>query len=128
MNTSFKLLALICILSISQISCDGISQPNKALSEKAKNDSLNTAAIEMQADLDAKSEPLIIMHENSGEATESKKKMNNTTKGALIGAGIGAASGAVIDKKPVRGAVLGGVVGAGAGAVTGKIIDDKKKE
>ncbi|WP_304238172.1 hypothetical protein [Jiulongibacter sediminis] len=58
-----------------------------------------------------------------------EKKMSAATKGALIGAGAGAASGAVIDgKKPVRGAVLGGVLGAGAGAATGAIIEKKKRE
>ena len=58
-----------------------------------------------------------------------KKKMSAATKGALIGAGAGAASGAVIDgKKPVRGAVLGGVIGAGAGAATGAIIEKKKNQ
>ncbi len=56
-----------------------------------------------------------------------KKKMSAATKGALIGAGAGAASGAVIDgKKPIRGAVLGGVLGAGAGAATGAVIEKKK--
>jgi hypothetical protein len=59
----------------------------------------------------------------------AKKKMSNTTKGALIGAGVGAIGGAIIDKKkPWKGALIGGVVGAVAGAGTGAIIDAKKKK
>ncbi|MCP9768927.1 glycine zipper 2TM domain-containing protein [Lacihabitans sp. LS3-19] len=57
----------------------------------------------------------------------SKKKMNATTKGAIIGAGTGAVTGAIVDKKHRgRGAVVGGLLGAGAGAVTGSVIDKKK--
>jgi hypothetical protein len=59
----------------------------------------------------------------------AKKKMSSTTKGALIGAGVGAIGGAIIDKKkPWKGALIGGVVGAVAGAGTGAIIDAKKKK
>jgi YMGG-like Gly-zipper len=66
---------------------------------------------------------------NAAYAPAAKKKgMSTPVKGALIGAGVGAVSGAVIDKKHGRGAVLGGLIGAGAGAGTGVIIDNKKKK
>ena len=68
---------------------------------------------------------------NDPAAPEEKKKkgINNTVKGAIIGAGAGAIGGAVIDKKnPGKGAIIGGVVGAGAGAVTGVILDKNKKK
>ncbi len=64
-------------------------------------------------------------------STEEKKKkgVNNTVKGAIIGAGAGAVGGAIINKKnPGKGAIIGGVVGAGAGAVTGVILDKNKKK
>jgi YMGG-like Gly-zipper len=48
-------------------------------------------------------------------------------KGAVIGAGVGAATGAIVSKKKGEGAIIGGLVGAGVGAGTGAIIDDKKK-
>ena len=70
--------------------------------------------------------------QNTTTSNEAKKKgMSAPVKGALIGAGVGAVTGAIIDKKhPGQGAVIGGVVGAGAGAGTGAIIDknQKKKE
>jgi hypothetical protein len=50
--------------------------------------------------------------------------MSSTAKGALIGAGVGAA--AIISKKKVQG-IIGGVAGAGVGAGTGAIIDGSKK-
>ncbi|MEJ0009336.1 MAG: hypothetical protein WDN72_01655 [Alphaproteobacteria bacterium] len=43
--------------------------------------------------------------------------------GALIGAGTGAAAGAIIAGNPWAGAAVGGVVGAGAGATLGAISD-----
>lgn len=56
-----------------------------------------------------------------------KKKISNTAKGAIIGAGVGAVTGALIAKKqPVKGAVVGGVIGAGTGAVIGNKTEKKK--
>jgi outer membrane lipoprotein SlyB len=67
--------------------------------------------------------------ETMTEEEKKKKGINNTAKGALIGAGAGAVGGAIINKKnPGKGAVIGGVVGAGAGAVTGVILDKNKKK
>jgi hypothetical protein len=47
--------------------------------------------------------------------TWSKKKKNT-----VIGAGVGAATGAVVSKHHVKGAVVGGAVGAGAGYLWGR--------
>ncbi len=64
----------------------------------------------------------------AGEA-KKKKGMSTPVKGALIGAGVGAATGAVVAKNNrVKGAVIGAVVGAGAGAGTGVIIDKRKEK
>jgi outer membrane protein OmpA-like peptidoglycan-associated protein len=59
------------------------------------------------------------------------KKMNNTEKGAAIGVGAGAASGAIIGKaagNTALGAVIGAAVGGTAGALIGKKMDQQKKE
>lgn len=55
-----------------------------------------------------------------------KKGWSAKAKGAVIGAGTGAAAGAIINKRNrVAGAVIGGVLGAGAGTGIGAIIDKK---
>lgn len=60
---------------------------------------------------------------------EAKRKgWSGAAKGAVIGAGVGAVSGALIDNKKGRGAIIGGVAGAGIGAGTGAIVDDAKKK
>jgi hypothetical protein len=51
-----------------------------------------------------------------------KRGMRRSTKDALIGAGVGAVTGAVVakDHNRVKGAVIGGVLGAGAGYIYGR--------
>ena len=61
-------------------------------------------------------------------AAPKKKGMSSTAKGAIIGAGVGAVTGAIVDKKHGEGAIVGAVLGAGAGAGTGAIIDHNKKK
>jgi outer membrane protein OmpA-like peptidoglycan-associated protein len=59
------------------------------------------------------------------------KNMSNTTKGAVIGTGGGAAVGAVIGKtlgNTAAGAIGGAVVGGTAGAIIGGNMDKKAKE
>ncbi len=62
-----------------------------------------------------------------GSVSKSKKGMNNTTKGALIGVGVGAVTGAAVSKDKVQGAFIGGILGGGAGAGVGAAVDKKKK-
>ncbi|MCW3114650.1 MAG: outer membrane protein [Segetibacter sp.] len=57
-----------------------------------------------------------------------KKGWSNSAKGAVIGAGTGAAAGAIIGKNKVKGAIIGGVLGAGGGFVIGKAIDKKAEK
>jgi outer membrane protein OmpA-like peptidoglycan-associated protein len=57
--------------------------------------------------------------------------MNNTTKGAVIGATAGGAAGAVIGNQTgstTRGAIIGAVVGGAAGALIGHQMDQRAKE
>lgn len=60
------------------------------------------------------------------EQTAPKKKgWSAAAKGAAIGAGAGAVTGILVDKKDARGAIIGGVVGAGTGYVIGRQKDKK---
>ncbi len=57
--------------------------------------------------------------------------MNNTTKGAVIGAGAGGAAGAVIGKavgSTAKGAIIGAAVGGTAGAIIGRRMDKQAQE
>jgi hypothetical protein len=56
---------------------------------------------------------------------EEKKGWSKAAKGAVIGAGAGAISGAIISKKKGKGALIGGIIGAAGGYVIGKGMDKK---
>ena len=60
-------------------------------------------------------------------AVKTRKKWSGAAKGAVIGAGVGAITGAVVSKKKGEGALIGGLAGAAVGAGTGAIIDGSKK-
>ncbi|MBC8054063.1 MAG: hypothetical protein H7Y13_13440 [Sphingobacteriaceae bacterium] len=52
-----------------------------------------------------------------------KKGWSHAAKGAAIGAGAGAITGVLVDKKDARGAIIGGVIGAGTGYAIGRAKD-----
>ena len=52
--------------------------------------------------------------------TKTKTVTSHKKKSALIGAGVGAVTGAAVSKKRAKGAVIGGAIGAGAGYVYGR--------
>jgi outer membrane protein OmpA-like peptidoglycan-associated protein len=54
--------------------------------------------------------------------------MSDTAKGGLIGAGLGAAVGALVTDKHGKGALIGAVGGGIAGALVGKYMDDQKRD
>lgn len=63
-----------------------------------------------------------------GSGAEAQEKWSSKAKGAVIGAGGGAAAGAVLHKKNrSKGAIIGGVVGSGIGYMYGRR-KDKKRE
>lgn len=51
---------------------------------------------------------------------QQKKGWSAAAKGAAIGAGAGAVTGILIDKKDGRGAAIGGAIGAGTGYLIGR--------
>ncbi|CAA9197965.1 glycine zipper family protein [Flavobacterium collinsii] len=80
------------------------------------------------------SQKVVVVHQQAdGTATApqtatKKKGWSSTAKGAVIGAGVGAVTGAIVSKKKGQGAIIGGLAGAGVGAGTGAIIDGRKKK
>ncbi len=57
--------------------------------------------------------------------TRHHRKWSHRKKDAVIGAGAGAATGAIISHDKSKGAIIGGVVGAGAGYLHGRHKDKK---
>lgn len=75
---------------------------------------------------------VVVVHDHSAAAAPvaaapQRKKWSGAAKGAVIGAGVGAVTGAIISKKKGEGAIIGGLAGAAVGAGTGAVIDGKKK-
>ena len=62
------------------------------------------------------------------QTAPAKKKWSHTAKGAVVGAGTGAITGAIVNKKRGEGALIGSLIGAGVGAGTGAIVDHTKKK
>jgi hypothetical protein len=74
------------------------------------------------------SQPVVQPAAVAQEETQSTKKKgwSAKAKGAVIGAGAGAITGAMISKQKGKGAIIGGVLGAGTGLGVGAIIDKKQ--
>ncbi|MCW3113751.1 MAG: hypothetical protein JWR18_2147 [Segetibacter sp.] len=71
---------------------------------------------------------IIFSNYSNAQTTEVKTKTNTSHKGktTAIGAGVGAATGAVVSRKKGKGALIGGAVGAGAGYLYGRHRDKKR--
>jgi hypothetical protein len=78
--------------------------------------------------------PTTVTNTTSTATTTANQKpgWSAKAKGAVIGAGAGAITGALLDSKKkgqaVKGGVIGGVLGAAAGLGAGAIIDKKNKD
>lgn len=89
---------------------------------------IDSMRIENQKVLVKKEKQIVVVHDQAPVAAAPKrKKWSGAAKGAVIGAGVGAVTGAIIDKKHGEGAIIGGLAGAAVGAGTGAVIDGKKK-
>lgn len=128
-------------------SCGG--NPDAAAIESARKatiDSMNAIAAVKQHTIDsmnavkaARAKSTVIYKDNgntpdvAATAPETapapaKKKWSHTAKGAVVGAGAGAITGAIVNKDRVKGAAIGTIIGAGVGAGTGAIVDGVKKK
>jgi hypothetical protein len=131
-----KLIVLLAIIA-SLASCQSTAS-REAEIQKAKQatiDSMAAAASAKQHVIDsmrtvaARNAEKNTQRENNSQATTARKKgLGNVSKGAIIGAGAGAITGALVDKKHGEGAIVGSLIGAGAGAATGVVINHAQKK
>lgn len=138
-----KNLFLVLIASTAFFSCkdsnkEGVAEVNLEAQERQKTiDSMNLV-LEKQRVIDSvvkatkqnekqvvEKKEVVVVKEQA--AAPQRKKWSGAAKGAVIGAGVGAVTGAAISKNKAEGAIIGGLAGAGVGAGTGAIIDDSKK-
>jgi hypothetical protein len=116
------------IAAAKEILLDSINQAQIVAQQQKTIDSLKIVSLKSSA----KTKPVVAENDAPspmvGSVSKSKKKMNNTTKGALIGVGVGVVTGVATSKDKVKGGIIGGIIGGGAGAGAGAIIDKKKKE
>lgn len=135
-------LLYIVLLSLVVFSCKNQGEMNTEGVTQATVDSMKIVAEKqrvidsMQTEMDrVRAEKEVIVVNQPGTSTSTtttttvteKKKMSGAVKGALIGAGVGAVTGAAISEKKGEGAIIGGLAGAGVGAGTGAIIEGSKK-
>jgi hypothetical protein len=133
-----KKLIMITIFSFALVSCKNTDTKGVVLDDVHQTtiDSMKSVA-EKQHIIDSmtmvnnnsqKQKEVVVVHDQQATAaTPKRKKWSRAAKGAVIGAGVGAITGALVDKKHGEGAIIGGLAGAGLGAGTGAIIDDSKK-
>ena len=147
------IIALAAVVAIS--SCGTHAADNAAI-EKAKKqtiDSMNAINLVKQQVVDSMNTVKNTSHKrpaashsgNSYEApntvaaenntapapapvAQKKKGWSHTAKGAVVGAGAGAITGAIVNPDRVKGAAIGTLIGAGVGAGTGAIVDHAKKK
>lgn len=124
-----KNFGIILVSVLSFVSC---KNTDKSSDELAKESTIDSIKMEMEKqriiDSVQRAEQEKVVHVNQNATTTTERKgWSNTAKGAVIGAGVGAATGAIVSKKKGEGAIIGGLAGAGIGAGTGEIIDGKKK-
>ncbi|RTZ04528.1 glycine zipper family protein [Flavobacterium sp. GSP6] len=90
-------------------------------------DSMQVEMVKIQeAKVETQKEVVVVDQQTAGTTTKNKG-WSGAAKGAVIGAGVGAATGAIISKKKGQGAIIGGLAGAGVGVGTGAILDSKKQ-
>ena len=129
-----KKLVMIIAITAVLVSCKNTDAKGVVVDDarKVTIDSMKTVAekqhvIDSMKLVNEKSRPVVVHQNTITQTTTGRKKWSRAAKGAVIGAGVGAVTGALVDKKHGEGAIIGGLAGAGLGAGTGAILDDKKK-
>lgn len=98
---------------------------NARKAEIAKQEEIAAAKAEARATASRPQNVTVVNQQPAAAEPAKKKGWSSAAKGAVIGAGAGAVTGILIDKKDGRGAAIGGVLGAGTGYVIGRDKDKK---
>lgn len=137
MQIVMKKILIIGMTLAALVSCKDMQKENQELTSKTAAIDSMKLEMEKQRIIDSvkmaessKKEVVVVNNTSpqSNTTASPRKKMSGAAKGALIGAGVGAVTGAIVSDKKAEGAIIGGVAGAGVGAGTGAIIDESKKK
>ncbi|RYJ39205.1 hypothetical protein NU08_1513 [Flavobacterium anhuiense] len=138
MKGLYILLTVIFLTSCQQQNKEDINKAKQASIDSMKVeinkqrviDSMKTEMAKLNEEkIEAQKEKVVVVHQQDATAAPAKKKgWSATAKGAVIGAGVGAATGAIVSKKKGEGAIIGGLAGAALGTGTGAVIDSKNKK
>ncbi len=130
----------ILIVSVMCFSCQKETKANLQASKQATIDSMEVEIAKQEAidsmqlemakiEQQKQTKEVVVVNQPAPvAATPKKKKWSGAAKGAVIGAGVGAITGAIVSDKKGQGAIIGGLAGAGVGAGTGAIIDNEQKK
>ena len=143
MKTVYILLVALSIVSCqNQLNADmkkakqaSIDSMKVAIEQQRVMDSMKTEMAKIKEEQRVESQKVVVVHQQAANGntattttTTKKKGWSATAKGAVIGAGVGAATGAIVSKKKGEGAIIGGLAGAALGTGTGAVIDSKNKK
>ena len=140
-----KNVIMILAVAVSIVSCKNTDKQGMVTEQDARQvaiDSMKTIAVKqhiidsmriVNENAPKQKEVVVVhdnvtVHDNQAPAVRQRRKWSGAAKGAVIGAGVGAVTGAIISKKKGEGAIIGGLAGAAVGAGTGAVIDGKKKQ
>lgn len=138
----FTVAAIISACNNNTAKTDALTKEAayKHIKDSLRLDSLEAAEAQVKAEKATPAPaPVTVIHTSTPRTTyvkgesetytntepAKKKGWSSAAKGAVIGAGAGAVTGVLVDKKDGRGAIIGGVVGAGTGYVIGRDKDKK---
>lgn len=138
-----KKISLIFTFAIVLMSCRNAADKAEVFEDKQETiDSMKVEMEKQNAELarqksidsmkavvaaqEKNAKPIIV--NNAAPVGKQRKQWSGAAKGAVIGAGVGAITGAAVSKKKGEGAIIGGLAGAGVGAGAGAIIDSEKKK
>jgi hypothetical protein len=130
-TSTMRSLALLLALStaVAASACDRASASDEEFGAQLVQDSLseleNASAAEPTPVV---RERVIVREVPAREPQTMVVEETNVKRDAAIGAGLGAAVGAIAnDDNRVKGGVIGAIVGGAAGAIVGKTVDKDKK-